>query len=105
MRPQEMVQHMQGRLHVLTVASCLRQLNIVNDHFPDLLGPLILMQQVLSQCRRSDLGNMLVLGDGENFSFRQTAQSDAILDADHDNLLGWARRDAYKLAPDLGCKH
>jgi hypothetical protein len=29
-----------------------------------------------------------VLGDCENFSFRQPAQSNAIRDADHDNLLG-----------------
>jgi hypothetical protein len=31
---------------------------------------------------------MLMLGDSENLSLSQTAKSNAILDADHDNLLG-----------------
>ena len=57
--------------------------DIVEQHVPDTLRPVFLMQKILTQGRGSHLRNMLVLRDGRDFRFRQPAEGNTILEGNH----------------------
>ena len=48
-----------------------------------LLGHAVAGQKVLSECCRSDFGDVFVLGDGEHLLFRQAAEPNAVFKRDH----------------------
>jgi len=64
MRLQEMVQNVQQNQHLLLVTRDeLRLANVIDDYIPNFFAPMLLRQQVLSECSRNDFGKMLVLSD------------------------------------------
>jgi hypothetical protein len=48
--------------------------DIVAEHIPDFLRAVLLMQEIVTECRSGNLRNVLVLGDGEHFRLAQIAQ-------------------------------
>ncbi len=66
------------------VSTALRHSNIFDNHIPNDLTAVIARQQILSERRCGDLGQMLVLGDCEYLLLGQTAQADAIFQRDHE---------------------
>lgn len=82
-RLQEMVQHVQESQHVIAVAAGLARAHVVDDHVPDLVAAMLLAGQVLGKGRGRDLGDVLVLGDGEHFLFGEATEGQAVLERDH----------------------
>jgi hypothetical protein len=80
---QEMVKDMQQGQHMLLIAISLGLPNIIDDHVPDFFGAVLLGQYVLSECRRSYFGKVLVLCNGEHLLFTQPTQSDAVFKRNH----------------------
>jgi len=79
MRLQKMVQDVQQHQHLLLII--LEELglaNVTDNHIPNFFAPMLLRQQILSECSRNDLGKMLVLCDCEHLLFSQTTESNAI---------------------------
>jgi hypothetical protein len=79
MRLQEMVQNVQQNQHLLLVTRDeLRLANVIDDYIPNFFAPMLLRQQVLSECSRNDFGKMLVLSDREHLLFSQPTEAHAI---------------------------
>jgi hypothetical protein len=79
MRLQEMMQNVQQHQHLLFVTlDELGLANVIDDHIPNSFAPMLLRQQILSECSRNDLGKMLVLSDREHLLFSQPTESNAI---------------------------
>jgi hypothetical protein len=57
--------------------------NVIADHLANGLGPSLLAEKILAQRRGGDLGNVLVLRDGEDFVLGQAAHGDAVIQRDH----------------------
>jgi hypothetical protein len=66
-----MVQDMEQIQNMLFSAAELGLPNILDNHVPDPFAAVVAGQKVLSECRCSDFGEVLVLGDGEHFLFGQ----------------------------------
>lgn len=64
-----------------------RGADIVNDHLADLFGPMLLMQQILTQCRGGDFWYMFVLGNGGNFRWGQAAKRDTVCNRNHKTMI------------------
>jgi hypothetical protein len=79
MRPQKMMQHMEEDQDMLFVVTRLSDTDIVNNHVANFLNPLLLVHKVAGKRGRSDLGQMLVFGDGEHLALGQAAKGYAIL--------------------------
>jgi hypothetical protein len=56
---------------MLLVAALPGSPDIIDDHVPDLFAAVLLGQQVLSECCRSDFGEVFVLCNGEHLLFGQ----------------------------------
>jgi len=52
--------------------------NVVYDHLSNVINAMRPVHQVSPQCRGSDIGHMLVLGDGGNFRLGQSTHRHAI---------------------------
>jgi hypothetical protein len=79
MRLQEMVQNVQQHQHLLLVTlDELGLANVIDDYIPNFFAPMLLRQQILSECSRNDFGKMLVFSDREHFLFSQPTESNAI---------------------------
>jgi hypothetical protein len=79
MRLQEMMQNVQQHQHLLFVTlDELGLANVIDDHIPNSFAPMLLRQQILSECSRNDLGKMLGLSDREHLLFSQPTESNAI---------------------------
>ena len=68
---------------MLHSAGAERRVNVVNDHGPDSFAAMGLLQQIICQGGSRDFRNVLVLADGGDFVFVQSAKGDAILQRDH----------------------
>ena len=64
-------------------ASVERLMNVVNDHGPNGCAAIGLLQQIVRQGGSRNFRNVLVLADGGDFVFVQSAKGDAILQRDH----------------------
>ena len=69
----EMVEDMQQGQDMLLIAALLGVPNIIDNHFPNFFAAVLLGQKVLSECCCSDLGEVLMLCNGEHLFFAQTA--------------------------------
>jgi hypothetical protein len=86
MGPKEMVEHMQQCAHVLAVTTRLCRSHVIDDHVADPLGAVLLVKQVLGQCARSDLGEVLVLGERQHLFLGQATEGDTVLEGNHGSL-------------------
>jgi hypothetical protein len=66
-----MVKDMQQSQDMLLVAASLGLPNIIDNHVPDFFAAMLLGQKVLSECCRSDFGEVFVLCKGEHLFFGQ----------------------------------
>jgi len=57
--------------------------HVIDDHFPYPVRTMLLMQQVLTEYRGSNLWEMLMLRDSGDLGFTQPAKCDAIFKRDH----------------------
>jgi hypothetical protein len=80
---EEMTQRHEQFLRMLDTTGVERPVNVVNDHSPDRFPAMGLLQQVVCQGGGRDFRNVLVLADGGDFVFVQSAKGDAILQRDH----------------------
>ena len=76
---EEMAQRHEQFLRMPDTAGVERFMNVVNDHSPDGFSPMGLLQQIVCQGGGRDFRNVLVLADGRDFVFVQSAKGDAIL--------------------------
>ncbi len=84
---QEVMQHVQIRLHFLKIAAGLGPTNVIDDHVANLICAVLAMQQVLGERGGGYFRNVLMLGDCPNFLLAQAAECDAVVHADHDTHL------------------
>ena len=87
----KMAQSREQRRRVFHLPSIERLVNVINDHAADLLAAVGLVQQVLSQCRSRDFGNVLVLADSFDLVLAKTAKPNAIFQLDHGATLRFDR--------------
>lgn len=80
---QEMVQYVQQRPQVLTVAPALGRPYVVDDHLADDMCALILVLQILGICDRRHLRHVFMLGNRQNLFFGEVTKSQAILKRYH----------------------
>ncbi|MDP1910144.1 MAG: hypothetical protein Q8K85_17745 [Hyphomicrobium sp.] len=71
---------------MLAIAASQSGANILDNHTMDLIDAPALLEQRFGKRRSRNFRHMFVLGDGEDFGFRQTAKGDAILQGDHGML-------------------
>ena len=69
----EMVEDMQQGQNMLLVAISLGLPKIIDNHIPNFFAAVLLGQKVLSECCCSDFGEVLMLCNGEQLFFAQTA--------------------------------
>lgn len=77
---------MQGRCQLgrmLDTAGTNSRPDIVDKHLADALGPVLLMQQILPQDCCGHFRHMLMLGNGGDFRFRQSAKANAVFKGNH----------------------
>jgi hypothetical protein len=72
---EEMTQRHEQFLRMLDTTGVERPVNVVNDHSPDGFPAMGLLQQVVCQGGGRDFRNMLVLADGGDFVFVQSAKA------------------------------
>lgn len=77
------MQHVQKAQHVAAVAARLARADVVDDHVPDLVSAVLLAREILGKRGGGDFRNVLVLGDGEHFLFREAAKGQAVLKGNH----------------------
>src|SRR6266550_3787201 len=80
---EEMTQRHEQLLRMLDTTGAERLVNVVSDHGPYGFPAMGLLQQVVCQGGGRDFRNVLVLADGGDFVFVQSAKGDAILQRDH----------------------
>jgi hypothetical protein len=83
MRSQKMVKHVEKGQNMLLVVTRLARADVINDHVTDFFCAVLLVRQILSKRGSSDLGHMLVLGDGEHLLFREAAKGHSVLRGHH----------------------
>jgi hypothetical protein len=64
---------------VAQIATLVRRLDVFDNHVPDGLDAVRLLQKRVGQAGSDDIRDMLVLGNGPDFSFVEAAQCDAIM--------------------------
>ena len=80
---QEVPQRHEQLARVLPVVAGQRRADVVAQHVADRLGAVLLMEKVVGERHGGDLGNVLVLGHGQDFRLAQVAQGNTVLEADH----------------------
>lgn len=100
MRSQKMVKHVEKGQNMLLDVTRLARADVINDHVTDFFCAVLLVRQILSKRGSSDLGHMLVLGDGEHLLFSEAAKGHAILKGNHahDHALLHGVKRAHKRA-------
>ncbi len=68
---------------MLFVVTRLADADIANNHVADSFGTVLLVHKVAGECGCSDLGQMLVFGDGEHLLLGQAAKSYTVLQSNH----------------------
>ena len=79
MRSQKMMQRMEQNQNMLFVVTRLADTDVVNNHVADFFGTVLLVHKVVGECGSSDLGQMLVFGDGEHLLLSQAAKGYTVL--------------------------
>jgi hypothetical protein len=78
-----MTQRHEELARTVTVALHKGRTHVLAQHVADPLGAMLLMQEIVAQRSGGNLGNMLMLGDGQHLPLAQTAQRNAIFQRDH----------------------
>ncbi|WP_165820330.1 hypothetical protein [Microvirga sp. KLBC 81] len=60
--------------------------NVIHQHVPDFLAPVLALEQVIAKHSRCGLGDMLVLGHNLDFLRREIAEADQVFKGDHRRL-------------------
>ena len=100
----EMPQRHEQFLRMPDTTSAERLVNVVSDHGPDGFPAMGLLQQIVCQGGGSDFRNVLVLADGGDFVFVQSAKGDSVFQRDHGILQLMCRtpsRASVKATADL----
>ena len=79
----EMPQRHEQFLRMSDAASAERLVNVVSDHGPDGFPAMRLFQQIVCQGGGRNFRNVLMLADGGDFVFVQSAKGDAVLQRNH----------------------
>ena len=87
MRAQKMMQNMQQVLYMGAIPTLTRPSDVVHNHVANDIGASGSARQIFGEPAGYGLGHMFVLGDRQNFFFGQTAEGNAILQTDHDELV------------------
>jgi hypothetical protein len=84
MSAQEMVEDVKQMPYMSGIAACACAADVIQDHVANDIVAARTARQVFRKPAGYSLGNVLVLGDRENFFFGQAAEGNAILKTDHD---------------------